>query len=67
MIEETLTFDFLPHCQTVHLYSNMQMHTNAHEHVAYILSHKKEGNSWAVVAHAFNPSTREAEAAGFLS
>jgi hypothetical protein len=23
--------------------------------------------SWAVVAHAFNPSTREAEAGGFLS
>jgi hypothetical protein len=26
-----------------------------------------KGKSWAVVAHAFNPSTREAEAGGFLS
>jgi hypothetical protein len=24
-------------------------------------------DSWAVVAHAFNPSTQEAEAGGFLS
>jgi hypothetical protein len=28
---------------------------------------ERERGSWAVVAHAFNPSTWEAEAAGFLS
>jgi hypothetical protein len=28
---------------------------------------KNDITSWAVVAHAFNPSTREAEAGGFLS
>jgi hypothetical protein len=27
----------------------------------------KINNSWAVAAHTFNPSTREAEAGGFLS
>jgi hypothetical protein len=28
---------------------------------------KQTKKSWAVVAQAFNPSTREAEAGGFLS
>jgi hypothetical protein len=28
---------------------------------------KKAGHSWAVVVHAFNPSTWKAEAGGFLS
>jgi hypothetical protein len=32
----------------------------------YSLREKEQG-SWAVVAHAFNPSTWEAEAGGFLS
>jgi hypothetical protein len=31
------------------------------------LKKKKDVNSWAVVAHAFNPNTWEAEAGGFLS
>jgi hypothetical protein len=30
-------------------------------------SFKKDYNKLGVVAHAFNPSTREAEAGGFLS
>jgi hypothetical protein len=34
---------------------------------AYIYLKKNERESQVVVAHAFNPSTREAEAGGFLS
>jgi major histocompatibility complex class I len=34
---------------------------------SYLLMYFKNGSSQAVVAHAFNPSTWEAEAGGFLS
>jgi hypothetical protein len=30
------------------------------------LLHNKNNNNWAVMAHAFNPRTWEAEAGGFL-
>jgi hypothetical protein len=33
----------------------------------HLFFNKKQKQAWAVVAHAFNPSTREAEAGGFLS
>jgi hypothetical protein len=33
----------------------------------FLLRHKRESSEPGVVAHAFNPSTREAEAGGFLS
>ena len=37
-------------------------------HVCLVLIEVRRGHlSWAVVAHAFNPSTWEAEAGGFLS
>jgi hypothetical protein len=35
--------------------------------VCYFYLKKKKKKSWAVVAHAFNPSTQETEAGGSLS
>jgi hypothetical protein len=39
----------------------------APEHTAHAQTHIETHTQLGVVAHAFNPSTREAEAGGFLS
>jgi hypothetical protein len=42
------------------------IHTYIHTYIHFSVL-KNCLPDWAVVAHAFNPSTREAEAGGFLS
>jgi hypothetical protein len=49
----------------IHAYTHAHTHTHTHTQIHTLL--KTFSWSQAVVAYAFNPSTREAEAGGFLS
>jgi hypothetical protein len=45
----------------------MQIKTTLRFHLTPVRMAKIKNSGWAVVAHAFNPNTWEAEAGGFLS
>jgi hypothetical protein len=53
----------------LYYYHHHHHHSHHHYHrlFACLLAFQDRLSLWVVVVHAFNPSTREAEAGGFLS
>jgi hypothetical protein len=56
--------NFSAYCKEKHLTVNFYIPFTLFKHLILFMN---SSACWAVVAHAFNPNTREAEAGGFLS